>query len=100
MKPDSESPSENEDDAVNELTSNHKRYDYVESYRRRLISAGDAEYRYKSLILGMCAALIAFLFILAVICASRRNDPKIIETEPIIIQPSNALLNEVIAVRS
>lgn len=100
MKPDSESTTENEDDAVNELTSNHKRYDYVESYRRRLISASDAEYRYKSLFLGMCAALMAFLFILAVFCASRRNDPKTIESEPMNSLPTNVLLSEVIAVRS
>lgn len=100
MKPESESTAENDDDNLNELTLNHKRYDYVESYRRRLISDSDTEYRYKSLILGMCAALIAFLFILAVICASRRNDPKTIESEPINIQPTNVLLNEVITVRS
>lgn len=102
MKPDSaESIAENEaDDAINELSPNHKRYDYVESYRRRLISDTDAEYRYKSLFLGMCAALIAFLFILAVICASRRNDSKSIEVEPINIQPTNTLLNEVVTVHS
>lgn len=100
MKPESESSSENVDDDINDLSPNQKRYDYVESYRRRLISASDTEYRYKSLILGMCAALIAFIFILTVICASRRNDPKTIETQPINTQPTNVLLNEVITVHS
>lgn len=100
MKPESDSTAETVDDNMNELSSNHKRYDFVESYRRRLISASDAEYRYKSLFLGICAALIAFLFILAVICASRRNDPKTVESEPMNVRPSNVLLNEVIAVRS
>lgn len=85
---------------MNELSSNQKRYDYVESYRRRLISASDSEYQYKSLILGMCAAIIAFLFILTIFCASRRNDEKTIETQPIAMQQSNVLLDEVITVHS
>lgn len=94
MKP--ESSSENEEN-TNELSTNAEQSseDLAENYRRRLISVNDAEYRYKSLLLGMCAALIAFLFILTVFCASRRNDDKTIEQ-----QQSSGLLNEVITVRS
>lgn len=95
MKPESSSSSENEK-PTNELSTNAEQSnDFAENYRRRLISVSDAEYRYKSLLLGMCAALIAFLFILTVFCASRRNDDKTIEQ-----QQSSGLLNEVITVRS
>ena len=96
MKPESSSSSENAEN-TNELSTNAEQSsaDYVENYRRRLISVSDAEYRYKSLMLGVCAALIAFLFILTVFCASRRNDDKTIEQ-----QQSSGLLNEVITIRS
>lgn len=101
MKP--ESSSENEDN-TNDLSTNAERagdrYDMAENYRRRLISVSDAEYRYKSLMFGMCAALIAFLFILTVICASRRNLEKTIDNHPTNAQQSSVLLNEVITVRS
>lgn len=100
MKPESISSSETQDDNTNELPSHHKQYDYVESYRRRLISVSETDYRYKSLVLGMCAALIAFLFMVAVFCASRRNDEKTIETQPINAHQSNVLLNEIITVPS
>lgn len=95
MKPESSSSSENAEN-TNELSTNAEQSsaDYVDNYRRRLISVSDAEYRYKSLMLGVCAALIAFLFILTVFCASRRNDDKTIE------QQSSGLLNEVITIRS
>lgn len=95
MKP--ETSSENEEN-TNELSTNAEQSsDFTENYRRRLISVNDAEYRYKSLLLGICAALIAFLFILTVFCASRRNDDKTIEQQH---SSSSGLLNEVITVRS
>lgn len=76
-------------------------YDFAENYRRRLISVTDAEYRYKSLVLGMCAALIVFLFILTVLCASHRysSDSKS-DSHPSNAQQTNVLLTEVITVRS
>lgn len=96
MKP--ESSSENEEN-TNELSTNvEQSSDFTENYRRRLISVNDAEYRYKSLMLGICAALIAFLFILTVFCASRRNDDKTIEQQQ--HSSNSGLLNEVITVRS
>lgn len=102
MKP--EPLSENED-TTNELSTNAMqstdKYENVENYhRRRLININDAEHRYKSLMLGMCAALIAFLFILTVFCASRRNDTKTFDTHPTNSQQSSVLLNEVITVQS
>lgn len=94
---------ENEDNA-NELSTNAEqsidKFEYAENYRRRLISASDAENQYKSLMLGVVAALVVFLFILTVFCASRRNDGKTIDTHPIYSQQSNELLNEVIVNRS
>lgn len=99
MKPE---PSAENEQNTNELSTNPDqstdRYDFAENYRRRLISVNDAEYRYKSLILGICAAFIAFLFILTVFCASRRNDEKTIDTHPANTQQSSVLLNEVITV--
>lgn len=99
MKP--ESSAENEE-STNELSTNPEqstdRYDYAENYRRRLISVNEAEYRYKSFILGICAGIIAFLFILTVFCASRRNDDKTVNTHPVNTQQSSVLLNEVVIV--
>lgn len=101
MKPELLSGNEDSTDEMStspEQSTN--KYEYAENYRRRLISVSDAEDRYKSLMLGMCAALIAFLFILTVLCASRRNDAKTIDTHPKNSQQSNVLLNEVITIRS
>lgn len=78
-------------------------YDFAENYRRRLISVTDAEYRYKSLVLGMCAALIVFLFVLTVLCASvshRNSSNSKIDSHPSNAQQTNVLLTEVITVRS
>lgn len=93
--------SETQNDVQIENEQTNVNYDFAENYRRRLISVTDAEYRYKSLVLGMCAALIVFLFILTVLCASQRNpiDAKI-DTHPSMQQQTNGLLNEVITVRS
>lgn len=100
MKPE---PSAENEESTNDLPTNPDqstdRYDFAENYRRRLISVDDAEYRYKSLILGMCAAICAFIFMLAVFCASRRNDDKTIDTHPINTQQSSVLLNEVVTIR-
>lgn len=101
MKPESISSETDDDDSINALQSHHKQYDYMDSYRRRLISINDTDYRYKSLALGICAALMALLFIMAVFCATRRTNVKIIETQPINTpNHSNVLLNEVITVPS
>lgn len=90
-----------ENDATSEIDQSNDNYEFAENYRRRLISASDAEYRYKSLVLGICAALIVFLFILTILCASHRAivDAKI-DTQSTDAQQSNGLLNEVITVRS
>lgn len=93
MKPESSS-SETEENP-NELSTNEDQQqstDFTENYHRRLIS--NAEYRYKSLMLGMCAAIIAFLFILTVFCASRRDDDKTIDSHP--EHMNSGLLNEII----
>lgn len=78
-------------------------YDFVENYRRRLISVTDNESRYKSLVLGMCAALIVFLFVLTLLCASasqRNSFNSKIDSHPSNDQQTNVLLAEVITVRS
>lgn len=104
MKPETVNP--DQDNANNEFATNLEqnnyleRFEYAENYRRRLITVTDADYRYKSLILGMCAALIAFLFMLTVFCASRRNDDKSVDIQPINAQQNTVLLNEVITVHS
>lgn len=65
--------------------------------RRRLISS-ENEQRLKEIVLGMCAALIVFLFILTVLCASRRDplDQKTVQNAH--NEVGNVLLNEVICV--
>lgn len=108
MKPEPSTSSETMDnehhsDVTGDIEQSNDSYDFAENYRRRLISATDAEYRYKSLVLGMCAALIVFLFILTVLCASQRTsnpmDAKI-DTHSTHLQQTNGLLNEVITIRS
>lgn len=100
MKP--ESASDDIENSTNELSTDAEqstdRYDFADNYRRRLVSVNDAEDRYKSLILGICAAIIAFLFILTVVCASRRNDAK--PTVHPAHTHQSSLLNEVVTVRS
>lgn len=98
MKPESSSETEEStNDLPTDAEQSTDRYDFAENYRRRLISVSDAEYRYKSLLLGVCAALIAFLFILTVFCASRRSDAKTIDSNA---QQCSGLLNEVVTVHS
>lgn len=117
MKP--ESPAlENGDEIIDDTTDpitttsaysepandNHNEIDdtnnFADSYRRRLIIASIVEYRYKSLVLGMCAALIVFLFILTILCASQRDsfNPKLGQHSQ--SQQSNVLLNEVITIET
>lgn len=92
-----ESIDDTDNDSDNEIEEGNTE-DFAESYRRRLVSASDAEYRYKSLVLGMCAALIVFLFILTVLCASHRSrsDTKLDQNA----QQSNVLLSEVITIQT
>ncbi|XP_031627335.1 uncharacterized protein LOC116343432 [Contarinia nasturtii] len=98
MKP--ESSSSETEDGPNELSTNEDQQwlNNGPNYHRTYISIHDAEYRYKSLMLGMCAGIIAFLFILTVFCASRRNDDKTRDSHP--EQMNSGLLNEVITIRS
>lgn len=106
MKP--EPLSDSEDDAAaaaaNELSTkamhSTDKYEYADNYRRRLINNNVAD-RYKSLILGMVAALVVFIIVLAMYCATRRDDDtKSLDIHPTKIQQSSTLLNEIITIQS
>lgn len=96
MKPESSSL-DNVDTEVlsNQLRNNNNSNSFKEQFRRRMNIKIDSAYRYKSFILGMCAAIIVFFFILAILCASRRES---CDSKNIHSQSSTVLLNDIVVV--
>lgn len=98
MKPESSSlENVNTEVLSNQLKNNKNLNSFKEQYRRQMNVKFDSTYKYKSFILGICAAIAVFLFILTILCASRRDacDTKSIHSSS---QSSTVLLNDIVVV--
>lgn len=69
----------------------------IQYHRRHFINYTAYDQHLKETVLGICAAIIVFLFILTVFCATRRDpaDYKVTQPFPLTHEQNTAILNEV-----